>query len=331
MKALQRGAALLAAMLTVSLVATFAAAALWQQWRSVEIESADRMRVQSSWILTGALDWARLILREDARSGAADYLSEPWALPLKEARLSTFLAADTQHSVDTAATGDADNVFLSGEITDMQAKLNVTSLVEAAVIQDARLEAFRRLFSLFPDTLFYGLEVARLQQRAGQLPETLRTIDAISALPGASEDLGLLELEAVAARATRDYQRERRALSQAVKAAIEADPKAAAKVQAIERERSAEWVAYLTMATAQRDHMLDREDQRGSVFSWGWRPAMSWMLLFLWSWNGVILPVANAIAGTSIVPIPWEHLLGFAGLWLAIYGGGHTIKSVLGR
>ena len=88
---------------------------------------------------------------------------------------------------------------------------------------------------------------------------------------------------------------------------------------------------YLTMATSQRDHMLDREDQRGSVFSWGWRPAMSWMLLFLWSWNGVILPVANATAGTSIVPIPWEHLLGFAGLWLAIYGGGHTIKSVLVR
>lgn len=159
----QRGAALLAAMLTVSLVATFAAAALWQQWRGVEIESADRMRVQSSWILTGALDWARLILREDARSGAADYLSEPWALPLKEARLSTFLAADTQHSVDTAATGDADNVFLSGEITDLQAKLNVTSLVEAAVIQDARLEAFRRLFDLL------GLPQAQLARMAENL------------------------------------------------------------------------------------------------------------------------------------------------------------------
>jgi hypothetical protein len=118
---------------------------------------------------------------------------------------------------------------------------------------------------------------------------------------------------------------------EAVKAAIEADPNAAAKVQAIERERSAEWVAYLTMGTSQRNRMLDREDERGSVFSWGWRPAMSWMLLFLWSWNGVILPVVNATAGASIVSIPWEHLLGFAGLWLAIYGGGHTIKSVLGR
>lgn len=33
----QRGAALLMAMLTVTLVATFAAAAMWQQWRSVEV------------------------------------------------------------------------------------------------------------------------------------------------------------------------------------------------------------------------------------------------------------------------------------------------------
>ena len=63
----QRGAALLAAMLTVTLVATFAAAALWQQWRSVEVEAAERTRVQSAWVLIGALDWSRLILREDAR------------------------------------------------------------------------------------------------------------------------------------------------------------------------------------------------------------------------------------------------------------------------
>ena len=36
----QRGAALLTAMLTVALVATLASAALWQQWRQVEIEIA---------------------------------------------------------------------------------------------------------------------------------------------------------------------------------------------------------------------------------------------------------------------------------------------------
>ena len=55
------GAALLAAMLTVTLVASFAAAALWQQWRAVEIEAADRTRVQASWILTGALHHRALL------------------------------------------------------------------------------------------------------------------------------------------------------------------------------------------------------------------------------------------------------------------------------
>jgi hypothetical protein len=60
-----------------------------------------RSRVQSAWVLTGALDWARLILREDARSGGADHLGEPWAVPLQEARLSTFLAADRNNTAPT--------------------------------------------------------------------------------------------------------------------------------------------------------------------------------------------------------------------------------------
>lgn len=166
----QRGAALLVAMLTVTLVASFAAAALWQQWRSAEVEGADRMRVQSSWILTGALDWARLILREDANGSREDYLSEPWAIPLKEARLSTFLAADGHTSMDTGTATDADAVFLSGDIADLQAKLNVTSLVEAGVIQQKRLDAFKRLFELL------GLPAGQLTT----LAENLRFASDIS-------------------------------------------------------------------------------------------------------------------------------------------------------
>lgn len=156
----QHGAALLAAMLTVTLVATFSAAALWQQWRSVEVERAERTRVQSSWILAGALDWARLILREDARAGNADHLAEPWAVPLQEARLSTFLAADRENTVEGT---DADNVFLSGQIADLQSHMNVTNLVQAAVIQEKPLEAFRRLFEAL------GLPQAQLARMAENL------------------------------------------------------------------------------------------------------------------------------------------------------------------
>ena len=138
----QTGAALLTAMLTVTLVATFAAAALWQQWRSVEIEAAERQRTQMHWVLNGALDWARLILQEDGRSNQVDHLSEPWALPLQEARLSSFLAADP----DNASTEDALDAFLSGQISDQQALLNVRNLVQDGKPYLPAVQAFSRLF-----------------------------------------------------------------------------------------------------------------------------------------------------------------------------------------
>ena len=123
----QRGAALLTAMIIVTLVATLAAAMVWQQWRAVQVESAERARAQSAWILSGALDFARLILKEDLRSGRPTALTEPWATPLAEARLSTFLA------VDKANADDGPEAFLSGSIADAQARYNLTNLVIARV------------------------------------------------------------------------------------------------------------------------------------------------------------------------------------------------------
>ena len=145
MKTRQTGAALLTAMLTVALVASMAAAALWQQWRGVEVETAERTRTQSLWVLTGALDWARLILREDARSGGADHLGEPWAVPLEEARLSTFLATDKNNTADTTET--VAHVFLSGRITDLQGRMNVLNLVENGKVSAPWQRAFSRLFA----------------------------------------------------------------------------------------------------------------------------------------------------------------------------------------
>lgn len=142
----QRGAALLTAMLTVVLVASLAASTLWQQWRGVEVEAAERGRTQSGWVLSGALDWARLILREDGRNqGSVDHLAEPWAVPLEQARLSTFLAADRS---DALAADDAQDAFLSGQIIDLQSRLNVTNLVQSAKIDEPSRLAFSRLFDL---------------------------------------------------------------------------------------------------------------------------------------------------------------------------------------
>jgi len=141
----QRGAAILSAMLTVVLVATLASVALWQQWRAVEIETAERSRMQSAWVLTGALDWARLILREDARKGGSDHLAEPWAVPLAQARVSTFLAADRSDALEADASQEA---FLSGRITDLQSRLNVANLAQNGKIDEPSQIAFTRLFEL---------------------------------------------------------------------------------------------------------------------------------------------------------------------------------------
>ena len=169
------GAALLTAMLTVALVATFAAAAVWQQWRSIEVETAERARVQSGWILTGALDWARLLLREDhfgAGLTGPDHLGEPWAVPLQEARLSSFLAADRNNTADTGP--EVMDAFLSGQIVDMQSLLNVRRLVQNGKRSDDDFNSFARLFELL------GLPPAQLEG----LAENLRfALDAGGSIP----------------------------------------------------------------------------------------------------------------------------------------------------
>lgn len=143
----QRGAAILTAMLTVVLVATLTSAMLWQQWRAIEVESAQRTRVQAAWVLTGALDWARLILREDARQGGPDYLAEPWAVALAPARLSTFLAAERGEALVGDDADGGQDAFLAGQMQDLQARLNVSNLIDNGKLHEPSVAAWMRLFN----------------------------------------------------------------------------------------------------------------------------------------------------------------------------------------
>lgn len=196
----QGGAALLMAMLTVALVATMAAAALWQQWRSVEIEARERERVQAAWILIGALDWARLILREDARSGGPDHLAEPWSIAMREARLSTFLASDP------SASALGDDAFLSGQITDAQARLNVTNLILGNQISEPDREAFARLFTqLGLDTAELDALVARLLRASSAAATADDGKDPIPLMPQRVAQLAWLGLSAPTLAALQPY------------------------------------------------------------------------------------------------------------------------------
>ena len=142
----QRGAALLLAMIIMALVATVTAGMVWHQSRAIQIEAAERARTQAAWILNGALDWARLILREDQRNNRSranpyDGLDEPWATPLEEARLSSFLAADKDNNADSGP-----EAFISGQIEDAQSRFNLRNLLDdGGKVVPVQLEALKRL------------------------------------------------------------------------------------------------------------------------------------------------------------------------------------------
>jgi len=183
----QQGAALLMAMLTVALVAVLASTAVWQQWRTLSVETAERQAQQAHWLLAGAQDWARVVLREDGRSGNTDHLAEPWSMPLQEARLSSFLAADTSGVLNNS-DGLADQVFLSGRIIDMQSRLNVRNLVVNGELDNNEWQIWLRLYRLL------GLPEAELRQWTAQLKAALHTHAADNAplLPQHTEQLSWL-------------------------------------------------------------------------------------------------------------------------------------------
>jgi len=204
----EQGAAILMAMLTVAVVASVATAAVMQQWKLVQTEVGERERVQAQWLLRGALDWSRLLLRQDAQSGganSADHLSEPWALPLHETQLSAFVTAHQGVSDASAATVHA---MLSGGMSDLQGRLNVLNLVHQS--EENRAVPLQRLFERLglPPAQLQLLRqgLAQAQQPDGALlmpvtladlawlglaPETLAALAPYAALIPASTEVNL--------------------------------------------------------------------------------------------------------------------------------------------
>jgi general secretion pathway protein K len=137
-----RGAALLVAMIVLTLVSTLAAGMVWQQARAIEVESAERTRSQAAWILSGAVDLGRVLLRLDARKPGVDHLDEVWATQLEEASLSSLLAQDRNNNVEGAP-----EAFLRGSIRDAQDRYNLRNLVDPATqkVVEAEFAALMRL------------------------------------------------------------------------------------------------------------------------------------------------------------------------------------------
>ena len=134
----QRGIAVITALLLTTLAITIVASLFWQQQVQVRSIENQRLQLQKQWILRGALDWASLILREDAKHSSTDNLDEPWAVPLAETRLD-------QYVENGRADDNIADATLSGSIGDAQARYNLTNLCSNGTINPAEVAVFERL------------------------------------------------------------------------------------------------------------------------------------------------------------------------------------------
>lgn len=119
----QRGAALLIAMLILTLVATLAAAMVWHQQRAIEVEAADRAGTQADAMLRAILDTARFFIRTlPASTPLVNGIGI--GQELKDMRLADLLAIDRDNNADSTL-----EAFFSAQISDAQGRYNLRRLV----------------------------------------------------------------------------------------------------------------------------------------------------------------------------------------------------------
>ncbi len=183
----QGGVAVVTALLLASLAVTIVANLFWQQQVQVRSVENQRLQLQKQWVLRGAMDWAQLILREDARNSAIDDLSEPWATPLAPTRIDRYVEA-------AAISSDKASAELSGLIQDAQGRFNLTNLSTRGSINAGEVQVLARLLVLLrldPALASLIAEQFAMAERATLSPKTdaVRPIsfihlDDLLAIPG---------------------------------------------------------------------------------------------------------------------------------------------------
>ncbi|WP_194712415.1 type II secretion system minor pseudopilin GspK [Noviherbaspirillum soli] len=183
----QRGVAVVTALLLTTLAVTIVASLFWQQQVQVRSIENQRLQLQKQWILRGALDWARLILRENARLSNYDSLDQPWAVPLLDTRLD-------QYVENNRADTESSDATLSGQMVDAQSLYNLTNLAPNGQIVEKEVKIFARLLasqrlnpSLAQDTAaMVAASVPRQPLPAASAAGAGQDIDPLTGLPRAN-------------------------------------------------------------------------------------------------------------------------------------------------
>ncbi len=141
----QRGAAILLALFIVTLATLIVSNLFWRQFVLFRTVENQQMGAQSRLLLTGAQDWARMILQDQTHPGY-DALSDPWAQPLAPTPLDQL--GNTAPLVAQAT--------IEGAIEDAQGRFNLRNLIDGAgninPVQLAVLDKLATLLGAPPGT-----------------------------------------------------------------------------------------------------------------------------------------------------------------------------------
>ena len=186
----QQGMAVVSALIVVAIVAALTSGLFLRQTSAIRQIENEQARIQARWLLLGGIDWARLLLRDNARQEATVRRDQLWSTPV----------------LDTRIEGDDSGpaAVFSGGIQDEQGKYNLYNLAQRGVVDDTQVELLARLLGMLglPDTLAPQLveQVAMTQSRlpdgaqppageasAGARAPQPRGIDDLAALVGVDE------------------------------------------------------------------------------------------------------------------------------------------------
>ncbi len=139
------------AMLVVAIAAIMVTGVFHRQ--SIMVRTLDNAMAASQvhWLMAGAVDWVRVILREDARASATDHLGEPWAVPLAQTRLND---------------DERDPAWLSGVIEDGQARINLANVVGADSTVASEVAVIGRLLAILGEDEDFADPISNVVQAA---------------------------------------------------------------------------------------------------------------------------------------------------------------------
>ncbi len=173
------GAALIMALLIAALATALASSMIWRENLWLRQLETRRDLAQSRLLLRAGIDWARVVLAEDARTSAYDHPGETWA---------------TRVPAMPAEGGE-----ISGGLRDEHERWNLNNLMRAGASSPADIAVFKRLLqqlqlpvelaTALGDWLAAGQKPSTGERPAPGLPASVPATGAAAARPDGGREL----------------------------------------------------------------------------------------------------------------------------------------------